>query len=91
MRHGHVQHFANNRSACYFYKYDMIQPNTIEAVEKSETALNLMGFDHTLQQVLDGKFLSLPRKIICNSENSTQIVGRMAPYSLKWCQVSRVE
>jgi hypothetical protein len=67
----HVQHFTDNCGTCYLDKYDMVQSNAIETVEKSETALNLMGLDHTLQQVLDGEFLSLPRKIICNSKNST--------------------
>jgi hypothetical protein len=70
----HIQHLADNCGACYLYKYDMIQSNAIEAVEKSERALNLIGLDHALQQVFHGKFLSLSRKIICNGKNSTQIV-----------------
>lgn len=57
----------------------MVQTDTIETVEKSQTALDFMSFDHAFQNIFNGKFLSLAGQEIGYSQNCTKIVGRMSP------------
>lgn len=57
----------------------MIQPNAVERVEEGQLALNLVSFNHALQNVLNGQGLSLPREMIGNSQDRTQVIRRVTP------------
>lgn len=74
-----LQHFANHRGRSNLDEDDVIQSNAIERVQECKLALNLVGFDHALQNVLDSHRLSLPREMISDGKNSTKVVGRVSP------------
>ncbi len=59
----------------------MVQADTIERVEKREATLDLVRFDHALEDVLDGDALARACHVVRNSEDGTEIVGRVSPWN----------
>jgi hypothetical protein len=54
-----VQHFADNSCTGHFHEHDMVQTDPVIAIQDCEAALNFVGFDHPLQHVLHGEFMTL--------------------------------
>jgi hypothetical protein len=57
----------------------MVEADAIERVEQRETTLDLVRFDHALEDVLDGDALALACQVVRDGEDRTEIVGRVAP------------
>ena len=51
----------------------------VEQVEQCKAALDLMCFDHALEDVPNSDVLALMHKVVCNSEDGPEIVGWVAP------------
>ena len=49
----------------------MIKADSVERVEERETSLDLVGFDHAFQKILDRQSLAFSGEMIRDSENST--------------------
>lgn len=49
----------------------MVKANPVEGVEEGKPSLDLVRFDHALQNVADSKGLSLTRKMVGYSQNGT--------------------
>jgi hypothetical protein len=45
--------------------------------------LDLVRFDHALEDVLDGDALALARQVVRDGEDGTEIVRRIAPFNNK--------
>jgi hypothetical protein len=58
----------------------MIETNTIVRIQKCESTLNFMGFNHPLKDILNGKMLALTSQVIGNCKNGAKVVRGMAPY-----------
>jgi len=87
-----TQHFRDHRSRCDFDENNMVQANLVERVLQSQTSLNLVRFDHALQNVLDLEDFPIPKlsaSTICSgypvrdSKDSTKVIRRMTPFSGK--------
>lgn len=77
-----TQHFRHYCCGSNFDQNDVIKANSVERVEECEAALDLMGLDHSLEDVADFEWLPLTRKVIGDSQNGSKIVRRMAPYGI---------
>lgn len=75
-----LQHLRDDGSAGDFDENDMVEPNTVEGVQERQATLNLMRLDHSLQDLLNGHGFALARKVVCDCEDGSQVVGRMTPY-----------
>jgi len=60
---------------------NVVETNTVEGVEEGKTALNFVGLDHSLKNIVYGQALTLTGEVVRNSENGTEIVGRVTPFS----------
>lgn len=60
-------------------KDDVVEADAVERVEQREATLDLVGFDHALQDVLDGDALTLACQVIRDGEDGSEIVGRVSP------------
>ena len=58
----------------------MVQSDTVEGVQESETTLNLMCLDHTLQNVAHGQRLALAGKMVGDRQDSPQVVRWVPPF-----------
>src|SRR5215471_9187047 len=63
----------------------MIKSNSIEAVFQCEDTLNFVRLNHGDQNVTHRESLTplanrVSAQVICNSENSTEIIRRMSPF-----------
>ena len=45
--------------------------------------MDLVRFNHALEDVLYGDVLALAREMICDSEDCAQVVGRVAPWNVR--------
>ena len=61
----------------------MIEADAIERVEQREATLDLVRFDHALEDVLDGDALALTCQVVGDGENGTEIVRRVAPFDTR--------
>jgi hypothetical protein len=59
----------------------VVEADAIERVEQREAALDLVRFDHALEDILDGDALALACQMVRDGEDSTEIVGRVAPFN----------
>ena len=57
----------------------MVQTDTVVAVQEGKAALNFVRLDHALEQVLDSELLTLPRQVIRNGQDGTQVIRGMSP------------
>jgi hypothetical protein len=71
--------FRDNGCRSNLDKDDMIEADSVEGVEESKRALNLMGFDHCFEHITNGEGLALPAEMIGDSENSAKVIRRMTP------------
>jgi hypothetical protein len=74
-----TQQFRYNGSRSNFDEDDMIEADFVKGVEKSEGTLNLMGFDHCFENIVNSEGLALPAEMIGDGENSAKVVRRMTP------------
>lgn len=58
----------------------MVQADAVERVQKGETTLNLVCLDHALQDVAHGQRLALTGKMVCDRQDSPQVVGGVPPF-----------
>jgi hypothetical protein len=70
----HLQEFGDNSGTGNFDEHDVVETNAVERVKQGKTTLNLVCFDHALKDVANGQGLSLASEVVCNRENSTQVV-----------------
>ena len=45
--------------------------------------MDLVRFNHALEDVLDGDVLALAREMVCDSEDCAQVIGRVAPWNVR--------
>jgi hypothetical protein len=57
----------------------MVEANAVERVEQGEATLDLMRFDHALENIFDGDAFVLACQVVRDGEDGTEIVGRVAP------------
>ena len=57
----------------------MIETDTVERVQKSKTALDLVRLDHALENVMDGDVFALAGEVVGDGENGAQVVRGMPP------------
>ncbi len=57
----------------------MVEADAIERVEQREAALDLVRFDHALEDVLNGDVLALAREMVRDGKDGAEVVGRVAP------------
>jgi hypothetical protein len=57
----------------------VVEADAVERVEKGKTTLDLVRFDHALEDVFDGDMLALACKVVGDGKNGPEIVGRVAP------------
>jgi hypothetical protein len=60
---------------------DVVEADAVERVQQCKTALDLVRFDHALEDVFDGDMLALACKVVRDSKNGSEIVGRVAPWN----------
>jgi hypothetical protein len=77
------QQFRNDCCRCDFDENDVIETSTVEGIKEGETALDLVGFDHGGEYVVDRKRGTLASEVVGDGEDSTEIVRRVAPFSSK--------
>ena len=76
---GDVQELGHDGSRCDLDEDNVVEADAIERVEQCETALDLMRFDHALEDILDRDGLALARQVVRDGEDGPEIVGWMAP------------
>jgi len=57
----------------------VVEADAIERVEQREAALDLVRFDHALEDVLNGDVLALAREMVRDGKDGAEVVGRVAP------------
>ena len=75
-----TEQFGDNGSRSDFDEDDVVETDAVERIEQSQSTLNLVCFDHRLEDVLHREVLSGACKVIRNSENGSQIVRRVSPF-----------
>ena len=80
---GDVQELGHDGGRGDFDEDDVVEADAVERVEEREAALNLVRFDHALEDVLDRDALALARQVVRNGEDRPEIVGRVAPWENK--------
>ena len=63
----------------------MVEADTVERVEQREAALDLVRFDHALEDVLDRDGLALTRQVVRDGEDGPEVVGRVPPWKERRC------
>lgn len=61
----------------------MVETDTVERVQERKAALNLVRFDHRLQNVMDGQGLALAGEVVGDCKNGAEVVRRMSPLGCK--------
>jgi hypothetical protein len=79
----YVQELGDDGGRGYLDEDDVVEADAIERVEQREATLDLMRFDHALEDVLDSDTLALACQVVRDGEDGTKIVGRVAPFSNK--------
>lgn len=59
----------------------MIQSHAVERVEEGEPALDLVRFDHGLEDLVDGYGLAFAREVVGDGEDCAEVVGGVTPCS----------
>jgi hypothetical protein len=59
----------------------MVEADAVERVEQREATLDLVRFDHALEDVLDGDAFTLARQVVRDGEDGSKIVGRVTPWN----------
>lgn len=66
----------------------MIESDAVERVEQGEAALDLVRFDHALEDVLDRDVFALARQVVRDGEDGPEIVGWVPPCKVRGYHVS---
>ena len=75
----YVQELGDDGGRGYLHKDDVVEADAIERVEQREATLDLVRFDHALEDVLDGDALALACQVVRDGKDGTEVVGRVAP------------
>ena len=62
----------------------MVESDAVERVEEGEAALDLVRFDHALEDVLDRDAFALARQVVRDGEDGPEIVGWVTPCKGRW-------
>ena len=81
MGDGDVQELGHDGGRGDLDEDDVVEADAVERVEQREAALDLVRFDHALEDVLDRDALTLARQVVRDGEDRTEIVGRVAPFT----------
>ena len=76
---GDVQKLGHDGGRGDFDEDDVVKTDAVERVEQREPALDLVRFDHALEDVLDRDVLALARQVVRDSEDGPEIVRRVPP------------
>ena len=76
---GDVQELGDDGSRGDLDQDDVIESDAVERVEQREAALDLVRFDHALEDVLDRDVFALARQVVRDGEDCPEIVGWVAP------------
>lgn len=74
-----LQHLADNSGAGNFHEHNVIETDSVEAVQEGQASLNLVGLDHSLKDILDSELLTLASQVVRDSKDGSQVVRRMTP------------
>ena len=69
-----LQQLRYDGSAGHLDEHDVVETDAVERVQERKAALNLVCFDHALEDVMDGQRLTLTREMVGNCENGAKIV-----------------
>lgn len=78
---GETQHLGNDGSGSELDEDDVIETDSVERVLEGHASLNLVSLDHSFENVLHLERFSSSGEVISDGENSTQVVGRVTPFS----------
>jgi len=76
---GDVQELGRDGGRGDLDQDDVIESDAVERVEQREAALDLVRFDHALEDVLDRDVFALARQVVRDGEDGPEIVGWVAP------------
>jgi hypothetical protein len=88
LRLAKTEHLADNSGRSHLDQDNVVQTNLVERVLQGHAALNLVGLDHGLEDVLYGKDLSVANVSavavgsahpICNRKDSAEVVTGVTP------------
>jgi hypothetical protein len=79
----YVQKFRHDRGGRNLDEDNVVEADAVERVEQRKTTLDLVCFDHSLENVFDGDMLTLTCEVVGDSENGSEIVGRVTPFQWK--------
>ena len=88
---GDVQELGHDGGRGDLDEDDVVEADAVERVEQREAALDLVRFDHALEDVLDGHALTLACQVVRDGEDSSEIVGRVSPWNNDVCFIFRKE
>jgi hypothetical protein len=78
---GESQHFRNDGGRSEFDEDNVIETDSVERVLESHTSLNFVSLDHGFENVLHLEGFSSSCEVISDGEDSSQVVGRVTPFS----------
>lgn len=61
----------------------MIKTDSVERVQESQLALDLVGLDHSFEDIANFQGLTIACEVVRHSKDSSEVVGRVAPLSSK--------
>jgi len=76
---GDVQELGDDGGRGDLDQDDVIESDAVERVEQREAALDLVRFDHALEDVLDRDVFALACQVVRDGEDGPEIVGWVAP------------
>jgi hypothetical protein len=80
---GDVQELGHDGGRGDLDEDDVVEADAVERVEQREATLDLVRFDHALEDILDRDALALARQVVRDGEDRPEIVGRVAPWEKK--------
>jgi hypothetical protein len=83
--HGDVQELGHDGGRGDLDEDDVVETDTVERVEQREAALDLVRFDHALEDVLDRDGLAFTRQVVRDGEDGPEVVGWVAPWKERRC------
>ena len=75
-----LQEFTDNSGGSDLDKNNVVKTDSVKGVEERKLTLDLVGLDHAFQDIADSQGLSLPRKVVGNGKDGTEVIGGMSPF-----------
>ena len=75
-----AEKLGDDGGGCDLDEHDVVEADTVKRVEQRKTTLDFVGLDHALEDVMDGKWLSLAGEMISHGKDGAEVVRWMTPY-----------